>query len=116
MLIIAEILIGLGIGQTTAPSTTLIMNSVQSAKAGVGSAVNDLSRELSGALGIAILGSIVNLIYRSRLDAHISAEHAFATAFGVAMIAGALTLIASAITVWRFPALHQPNSRSSLDN
>ena len=41
-LLVAEALIGLGLGQTTAPSTTLIMNSVRTAKAGVGSAVNDL--------------------------------------------------------------------------
>src|SRR4029077_21086375 len=51
VLIAAELLIGLGIGQTTAPSTTLIMTSVRTSKAGVGSAVNDVSRELGGALG-----------------------------------------------------------------
>ena len=39
-----------------------------STKAGVGSAVNDTSRELGGALGIAVLGSIANAAYRSRID------------------------------------------------
>jgi EmrB/QacA subfamily drug resistance transporter len=57
-------LVGLGNGQTTAPSTTLIMGSVPRAKSGVGSAVNDLSRELGGALGIAVLGSLMASIYR----------------------------------------------------
>lgn len=67
VLVAAEILIGLGIGQTTAPSTTLIISSVRTSKSGVGSAVNDVSRELGGALGIAVLGSILNTAYRSRI-------------------------------------------------
>ncbi len=58
-------LIGLGNGQTTAPSTTLIMGAVPRAKSGVGSAVNDLSREMGGALGIAVLGSILASLYRT---------------------------------------------------
>lgn len=64
VLILGFSLVGLGNGQTTAPSTTLIMNSVPRARAGVGSAVNDLSRELGGAMGIAVLGSVLASIYR----------------------------------------------------
>jgi hypothetical protein len=67
VLIAGEILIGLGIGQTTAPSTTLIMTSVRTSRSGVGSAVNDVSRELGGALGIAVLGSVLNSVYRSKI-------------------------------------------------
>ena len=44
------------------------MSSVPLNKAGVGSAVNDTTRELGGALGIAILGSIVSSAYRSNVD------------------------------------------------
>ena len=73
ILIAAEVLIGLGIGQTTAPSTTLIMTSVRTSKSGVGSAVNDVSRELGGALGIAVLGSVLNGAYRGRIGAHLPA-------------------------------------------
>jgi EmrB/QacA subfamily drug resistance transporter len=65
LIIIGFSLVGLGNGQTTAPSTTLIMGSVPRAKSGVGSAVNDLSREMGGALGIAVLGSLMASIYRS---------------------------------------------------
>jgi hypothetical protein len=36
--------------------------------AGVGSAVNDVSRELGSALGVAILGSVINAIYRSNVE------------------------------------------------
>jgi len=44
------------------------LTSVPLSKAGVGSAVNDTTRELGGALGIALLGSIVNTAYRSGID------------------------------------------------
>ncbi len=66
-LILGFSMVGLGNGQTTAPSTTLIMNSVPRAKSGVGSAVNDVSRELGGALGVAVFGSILASSYRSSI-------------------------------------------------
>ena len=53
---------------TAAPATSEIMNAVPLTKAGVGSAVNDTTRELGGALGIAIFGSIVNGAYRAGID------------------------------------------------
>jgi hypothetical protein len=53
---------------TAAPATSEIMSTVPLTKAGVGSAVNDTTRELGGALGIAIFGSIVNAAYRSGID------------------------------------------------
>ena len=60
-------LLGLGMGLTMAPSTTAIMEAIPHDKAGVGSATNDASREIGGALGIAIGGSILNQIYQSAL-------------------------------------------------
>ncbi len=65
LIVVGFSLVGLGNGQTTAPSTTLIMGSVPRAKSGVGSAVNDLSREMGGALGIAVLGSLMASMYQS---------------------------------------------------
>lgn len=61
-------LLGAGMSITAAPATGEIMASVPLSKAGVGSAVNDTTRELGGALGIAILGSIANTAYRSGID------------------------------------------------
>jgi Na+/melibiose symporter-like transporter len=52
-----------GMGSTMAPATTAIMASLPLGKAGVGSAVNDTTRELGGALGVAVLGSILNSGY-----------------------------------------------------
>ena len=51
-----------------APATGGIMSAVPMSKAGVGSAVNDTTRELGGALGIAVFGSLVNSIYRANID------------------------------------------------
>jgi MFS transporter, DHA2 family, multidrug resistance protein len=60
--------LGAGMSITAAPATSEIMTSVPLSKAGVGSAVNDTTRELGGALGIALLGSIANTAYRSSVD------------------------------------------------
>ena len=61
------ILLGAGLGMTTAPATESIMGSLSLDKAGVGSAVNDTTRELGGTLGVAVVGSVFNSIYVSRL-------------------------------------------------
>lgn len=52
--------LGVGIGAAAAPTTVLIMGVVPAEKLGVGSAMNDTSRELGSALGIGVLGSILN--------------------------------------------------------
>jgi EmrB/QacA subfamily drug resistance transporter len=61
------VLIGSGIGLTSAPATESIMGAVPRAKAGVGSAVNDATRILGGTLGVAVIGSIYASLYASRL-------------------------------------------------
>jgi MFS transporter, DHA2 family, integral membrane protein len=64
----ALVLLGAGMGITVAPATGGIMASVPLSRAGIGSAVNDTTRELGGALGIAVLGSIVSSAYRGSID------------------------------------------------
>jgi len=61
------LMLGGGLGLTTAPATESIMGSLSADKAGVGSAVNDTTRELGGTLGVAIVGSVFASIYSSRL-------------------------------------------------
>jgi predicted MFS family arabinose efflux permease len=61
------VLLGAGLGFTTAPATESIMGSLSVDKAGVGSAVNDTTRELGGTLGVAVVGSVFASIYASRL-------------------------------------------------
>ncbi len=62
------ILLGSGLGFTTAPATESIMGSLSADKAGVGSAVNDTTRELGGTLGVAVVGSVFSSVYVGALD------------------------------------------------
>jgi EmrB/QacA subfamily drug resistance transporter len=61
------VLMGLGLGFTTAPATESILSVLPPAKAGVGSAVNDATREVGGTLGVAVLGSIFTSLYAHHL-------------------------------------------------
>jgi EmrB/QacA subfamily drug resistance transporter len=58
---------GLGMGLTMAPATNSIMSAVPREKAGAGSAVNNTVRQVAGALGVAILGSVLAVAFRSHL-------------------------------------------------
>ena len=61
---------GLGAGFGMPAMTDTVMAAVPERDAGVGSALNDVSRQLGGALGVAIIGSVVNDAYRSNLADH----------------------------------------------
>ena len=63
------VVIGVGMAIAMAPATDSIMGSLPPEKAGVGSAVNDTTREIGGALGVAILGSITASSYRAAITA-----------------------------------------------
>lgn len=63
----ALLIFGIGSGLVFAPMMTALMNSVETNKAGVASAVNGAIRETGFAFGIALLGTIMNQRYRSEL-------------------------------------------------
>jgi EmrB/QacA subfamily drug resistance transporter len=60
--------LGIGMGAAMTPATTAITEALPLAQQGVGSALNDLSREVGGALGTAVIGSVVTAVYRSSLQ------------------------------------------------
>jgi hypothetical protein len=60
--------VSIGIGLAMTPATTAIVNSLPLAKQGVASAVNDTTREVGGAVGVAVLGSAFNTAYRSGIE------------------------------------------------
>jgi EmrB/QacA subfamily drug resistance transporter len=60
--------LGLGMGMAMAPATGAITDALPPEKQGVGSAMNDLARELGGALGIAVLGSVLQSVYQAHLS------------------------------------------------
>jgi EmrB/QacA subfamily drug resistance transporter len=61
------ILMSTGMALTMAPATDSIMGSLPLAKAGVGSAVNDTTRQVGGAVGVAVVGSVFTSVYASHL-------------------------------------------------
>jgi EmrB/QacA subfamily drug resistance transporter len=63
-LLVAMALLSCGMGLVMAPATESIMGSLPPAKAGVGSAMNDTTRQMGGALGVAVIGSILATSYR----------------------------------------------------
>ncbi len=58
-------LIGVGVGLTMAPSTESVMGSLPRGDAGVGSATSDTSMQIGGALGVGVLGTVLNLRYQA---------------------------------------------------
>jgi EmrB/QacA subfamily drug resistance transporter len=91
---IALSMIGFGMGLAMAPATEAVMGSLPKDKSGVGSAVNDTTRQIGGALGVAILGSILSSGYGDRLTSHLAEQ-----APGQAVPEAALGGIGGALTV-----------------
>ncbi len=65
--ILRMMLMASGMSLTMAPATESIMSSLPLGKAGVGSAVNDTTRQVGGAMGVAIIGSVLSSIYASKI-------------------------------------------------
>jgi EmrB/QacA subfamily drug resistance transporter len=64
----AMIVMGFGFALIFAPMTTAVLNSVESDKSGIASAVNGAVRETGFAFGVALLGTIMNQTYKARFD------------------------------------------------
>ena len=81
-LALASVILAIGMGLAMAPATESIMGSLPPAQAGVGSAVNDTTREIGGAVGVAVMGSVASSTFSSHLHAslaHLPAGYAHAT-------------------------------------
>ncbi len=94
-ILVSLIVLAAGMGLTMAPATESIMGSLPPAQAGVGSAVNDTTREIGGALGVAVLGSVLSSVFGSRMthllagaplpeEARAAAKHSVTGAVAVA--------------------------------
>ncbi|MFE9807484.1 MFS transporter [Streptomyces sp. NPDC005548] len=64
-------LMGTGMAHVMPPATVMIMSSLPREKAGSGSAVNNTFRQVGGAMGVAVLGSLLSTTYRSGIDGHL---------------------------------------------
>jgi len=92
--IVAAVLLvlGLGMGLTMAPATESVMGSLPLAKASVGSAVNDATRTMGGALGVAVLGSLLSSGYRAGMEGATQGLPAGAAKAANQSLAGALAV------------------------
>jgi EmrB/QacA subfamily drug resistance transporter len=84
--------LGLGMGTTMAPATDSIMGSLPLAKTGVGSAMNDTTRMVGGALGVAVLGSVQASAYAAAMEPVVRRLPADAAAAAGDSIGGALAV------------------------
>jgi hypothetical protein len=71
-------------GLVMAPARTTIMTAVPAHQAGAGSAVNDTIREVGGALGVAVVGSLSAAAYHSHLTTALAGHHAPAVVVKIA--------------------------------
>jgi EmrB/QacA subfamily drug resistance transporter len=79
-----------GIAMTMSPMTAAIMSAVPSRRAGAGSAMNDATRELGAALGVAVLGSIAASQYSAKVEPLVAALPASVRSTATSSIAGAI--------------------------
>ncbi len=88
----ALVVLGFGIATAMAPATDAIMGSLPEAKMSVGSAINDTTRVAGGALGVAVLGSLLASGYRGDMESAVAALPAQAREVAQDSLAGALAL------------------------
>jgi len=93
-LLAASVIVATGMGLAMAPATESIMGSLPPAQAGVGSAVNDTTRELGGAIGVAVLGSVASSLFTSHM-------HTAGRGLPASAAAQAQTSVGAAVTVGR---------------
>jgi EmrB/QacA subfamily drug resistance transporter len=99
------VVLGTGMGLTSAPATEAIMGVVPKTKAGVGSAVNDATRLLGGTLGVAVIGSVFASLYASRLTSALPTGLPGSLARGAHGSVGAALTVAGSLAHAGHPAL-----------
>ncbi len=115
------VIVSAGIGLAMSAATSASMRELPPAMAGVGSAVNDTTRNMGSVLGVAVFGSITASVFASRvggfggsLGAAVAAGHrpggagilhaaasAFVTGADRAVLAGAIVVVAGLVVAFR---------------
>jgi len=65
--------VAISMGWVMGPATDSVMGAVPEAKSGVASAMNDVTRQVAGALGTAVIGSLITSLYASRIGDSVAA-------------------------------------------
>ena len=99
-------LLGFGFGLGMPSLTDNVMASVPIEDAGVGSAVNDVARELGSALGVAVLGTFISSIYRSNVEdqlaGQVPGDVVEAAIEGIGVVAGTLPSLPADVAATTF--------------
>src|SRR5262245_58790134 len=90
--VFATVLMGAGMGFAMAPATDSIMGALPASQAGVGSAVNDTTREIGGVLGVAVMGSVASSAYTHQVSTAVSSLPHDAGATAGSSLGGALAV------------------------
>lgn len=69
LIAVSMFLVGVGGGIFSATSTSAVMAALPEGKEGVGSATNDAARQVSGAFGVAVAGSVAATIFSDKIHA-----------------------------------------------
>jgi EmrB/QacA subfamily drug resistance transporter len=102
------IVMACGMGLVMAPATDSVMGSLPLAKAGVGSAVNDTTRQVGGALGVAIIGSVLSSTYGNAISDYFAGKPVPSSAVDAAKgQLGAVPDVAHAIAQSPLPGAQQ---------
>ena len=113
------VMLGLGMGLAQSPATDSIMGAVSLGRSGVGSAVNDSTRQLGGTLGVAVVGSVYASVYGSRLARHLPPLLPTRYTATAHQSVGAALAVASRATALGHPALgaavHQAATNAFID-
>jgi EmrB/QacA subfamily drug resistance transporter len=67
VVLLGMLVLGVGFGFTIGPGTAMVVNSLPVSKAGDGSSVNMLMRQVGGAFGVALIGSVFASVYTSKV-------------------------------------------------
>ena len=102
MLLVMFFLFGLGMGNVIAPASTVMQNVLPLERAGAGSAVQNTVRQVFGALGVAIIGTLLATQYAAgitrgfaSLPDTIPVDPALAAAASESVVAANAALIAA---------------------
>ena len=94
----AFFLIGLGIGNAFMPLLSIAMADVPAQDAGLGSGITNVSQQVAGALGLAVLGTIATNHSKALLAQHQSAADALIGGYHLAFAIGAVAVVAAIVT------------------
>jgi hypothetical protein len=72
LLLIAFFVQGVGMAHVNPAATESIMSTVPREQAGIGAAVGNTVRQVGGALGVAVLGTVLSSVYRNQITPHLN--------------------------------------------